>query len=145
MDLIAPQILLVEDNPADAVMMQKGFAESDCKPHFVVVTDGQAEIDNLDACLNDAQSKRPDFMFIDLDLPKIDGYGVLAHVADHSELLSISVFVISGHILTEVNLCAYRWQVAHFFGKPFNLEGYGEIVEAVESLWSKRARGLPVC
>ena len=139
MDVNSPRILLVEDNLADATMIQKGFEQCQHLPRFSVVKDGQEAIDYLNRCLNDQTNNKPDFIFLDLDLPKIDGYGVLEYIAANSELLSIAVFVLSDHILTEVNLGRYRWQVERFFGKPFKLAGYDEIVETVESIWLQRA------
>ena len=118
MDAHSPRILLVEDNPADVAMIQKGFEYCNCQPSFALVRDGQAAIDHLQQCLADEEAlPLPDFIFLDLDLPRVDGYGVLEHIATHNELLSIAVIVISGHILTESKLGVYRWQVSKFFGR----------------------------
>ena len=138
MDGHSPEILLVEDNPADAVMVQEAFnRRSKLRPSFVVTTSGEAAIDYLCGSGTASLASPPDFMFLDLDLPMIDGYGVLAHVSTDAELSAMEIIVLSGHVLTESRLGSYRSQVCHIFGKPFQRAGYDEILRAVELDWAE--------
>ena len=138
MDAHSPEILLVEDNPADATMVQEGFKLSRLRPHFVVTASGEAAINYLSGIDVNPPSRPPDFVFLDLDLPMIDGYGVLEHIATDADLRVVETIILSGHVLTESRLGSYCSQVSHIFGKPFNRAGYGEIVRAVELDWAEK-------
>ncbi len=68
-------ILLIEDNKADVDLIQGAFNQGTNR--FVVTGDGQSAIDYLEKIGADDDHKRPDMIFIELDLPKRDGLAVL--------------------------------------------------------------------
>ena len=75
-----PNVLLVEDNPADINLVEEALEEAklDCDLHFM--RDGARAFEFLE--LLDAEPDRPapDVVLLDLNLPKIGGEEVLKWV-----------------------------------------------------------------
>ena len=55
------------------------------------------EIHDGDLVVDAMRRERADALFLDLDLPGLDGYHVLAQLADSSDLAAVPVIVISGY------------------------------------------------
>jgi two-component system response regulator len=73
-------ILLVEDNPDDVELTLMAFEKSEVANEIVVAHDGQEALDYLFATgpfANRDPMMMPHIVLLDLNLPKIDGLGVL--------------------------------------------------------------------
>lgn len=87
-------ILLVEDNPGDARLVEEMAAESALDPTIHTVTDGADAVDFLHQRGAYADAPRPDAILLDLHLPRMDGEDVLAELTD--DLEEIPTIVLSG-------------------------------------------------
>ena len=67
------EVLLVEDNPGDALLVGQALADCSTPIHLHVAKDGEQALQMLDA-----PDYKPDLIILDLNLPKLSGYGVLA-------------------------------------------------------------------
>jgi two-component system, chemotaxis family, response regulator Rcp1 len=74
------EILLVDDNPADTDLTSEVLARNACPSHIHSVTDGAEAIAFLRREGKYANALLPDFVILDLSLPKKDGRAVLADV-----------------------------------------------------------------
>ena len=88
------RILLVEDNPGDLELTIDALADSD------LVLDVSSAVDGADALahlrrLVAAGEALPDLIVLDLNLPKVDGRGVLAAIRSTPELRNLPVIVLS--------------------------------------------------
>ncbi|MEM9490734.1 MAG: response regulator, partial [Myxococcota bacterium] len=107
----SPIILLVEDNPADAELLEMALEETGiitAEEPLRVVTDGQQAVDFLFQRGAYKGSPRPDFILLDLNLPKMDGREVLAEIKASDDLKIIPVAVLTSSQAEEDVLRAYR-------------------------------------
>jgi len=90
------RIILVEDNPADAQMMQTALGHSGSPVEIVVMKDGRQAIDYLTH--NDSRNIRSkhDLLLLDLNLPGLTGFDVLESIRACREVQSLPVVVMSG-------------------------------------------------
>jgi signal transduction histidine kinase len=87
-----PKVLIVDDVELDRYVLIQLLKRSG-EYQITQAEDGQA---GLEAALRD----HPDFIFLDLNLPRIDGYGVLAGLRENSAAAKIPVAIITAQALT---------------------------------------------
>jgi len=83
------QILLVEDNAADAVLLKKEFAESRFGPFFIT------HVKRLEEALGQLRGKRFDAVLLDLGLPDSQGLETLRRIYEQTPR-EISIVVLTG-------------------------------------------------
>jgi CheY-like chemotaxis protein len=95
----ASVVLLVEDNDDDVYFMQRAFKDAGLTNPLHVVTDGQQAVDYLSGREQFADRTRypvPDFIFLDLKLPIMDGFEVLAWLRqEHKSSLPVAILTSS--------------------------------------------------
>ena len=65
-------LLLIEDNPADVLMVREALRSSDPPADVMIAYDGEQAL----KMLGDFNFK-PDFIILDLNIPKFDGHEIL--------------------------------------------------------------------
>jgi len=128
-------ILLVEDNPADVLLMEEALHDAGSCNNLHVVNDGEEAMDFLRGQGVYAAAPRPDLIMLDLNLPKKDGREVLKEIKEDSCLSSIPVIIISTSQSEEEILNSYRLHANCFISKPVDLNHFIEIVQAIDSFW----------
>jgi CheY-like chemotaxis protein len=111
------RILIVEDNPTDARLLSEILKELELKMEITVVRDGQQALDMLAEERIGPSNPAPDFVILDLNLPKVHGYEVLSFIRSGS-LRSIPVAVMTGSLNREDEVKARRMGATHYLLKP---------------------------
>lgn len=125
------RVLLVEDNPGDAMLMREAFDETGSPIDLVVVGDGEQAMDTLIRARDGDPTQIPDLVVLDLNLPRKNGREVLAELKRDPALRAIPVLVLSmSRADADVNEC-YALQAASYIAKPVE---YGDFVHVVRSL-----------
>jgi chemotaxis family two-component system response regulator Rcp1 len=136
------QILLVEDDPADVLLMRDALSENFSRPYrLLVAADGDEAIRFLKqeaGCFDFLP--RPDLILLDINLPKIDGYGVLAAIKSDPDLRLIPTIILSSSISNRDVVRAYRLHANSYLTKPASLPDYSGFIQAIESYWFNFAR-----
>ena len=88
-------ILLVEDNPDDALLTRIEFEDSGILNPLFVVDDGAAALQYLRHEGPHRDARRPGLVLLDLHLPRVDGHEVLAEIEQDDDLRSIPIIVVS--------------------------------------------------
>lgn len=131
------QILLVEDNPADAFLTQEALRQEKSNDSSLsVVMDGQEALSFLRQGGKYAGVRRPDLILLDLNLPKKDGYTVLAEIKGDPLLKHIPVVVFTSSTAPRDILQAYALYANCYVSKPLDLENFFRVVQSVVKFWS---------
>ena len=77
----------------------------------------------------------PDLVLLDLKMPKVDGFQVLAEMKSEPDLRSIPVIVMSSSSAEKDLVRAYDAQVSAYLVKPSNFDEYFNAIRAVKELW----------
>jgi CheY-like chemotaxis protein len=80
-------VLLVEDDPADALMTQEALAQSAVTVHLHVAVDGEQALRFLRKTHEFGSAPKPSLVMLDLNLPRRGGLEVLAEMKTDSDLL----------------------------------------------------------
>lgn len=129
------EILLVEDNPDDARLMQEVLREGQVGAHLNVVTDGDEALDFLRQEGSYADTARPDLVLLDLNLPKKGGHEVLAEMKADPAYRGIPVVVLTSTIAEQDVIKSYDLHANCHLRKPMNLEEYLQLIKALEEFW----------
>src|SRR5258708_4477994 len=129
------EILLVEDNPADVHITLTALRDARSQNQVYVVADGEEALAFLKREGSHVSAPRPDLVFLDLSLPKVDGYQVLEAMKADPVLRRIPVVVISGSS-REVDIArAYDAQISSYLIKPAGISEYFAAIRALKELW----------
>lgn len=123
------EILLVEDNPADAKLLQEVFKLKNFPAVFHWVVNGTDALDYLFKRGKYLRTNRPDAILLDLNVPKIDGREVLRQIHREPSTSSIPVIVLTGSKYEQDIVNCYADQVVSFMPKPSELSDLEEMVQ----------------
>jgi len=88
-------ILLVEDSNADAYLLTEIFSRIPDAPAINWVTDGYDALDYVYQREKYAQARRPDFILLDLNLPRVDGFEVLKELKENPFFATIPIVILT--------------------------------------------------
>jgi chemotaxis family two-component system response regulator Rcp1 len=128
-------VLLVEDNPGDIRLTEEAFKEAslDCNLH--VVEDGEEALAFLNREGKYRDAPTPDFILLDLNLPKKDGRQVLKEIKDNSALKYIPVIILSTSKSEDDIIKTYNLHANCYISKPVDLDNFIEVVQNIKSFW----------
>ena len=127
------ELLLVEDNPAEAEMIQDAF-RSHTETKITAVIDGEEALEILRNNARYSEALRPDVILLDLGLPRMGGFEVLQELKSDANLSSIPVIVLTTSDDQEDVHRAHELSASKFITKPTDSAGYASVVEAVRSV-----------
>jgi CheY-like chemotaxis protein len=132
-------ILIVEDNEDDITLLKAAIRNAKVPNPIKVVRDGVEAIKYLegDGPYEDRLSYPfPGALFLDLKLPKLNGFDVLQWLKEHEECKVIPVMVLTSSALERDVTKAYQMGANSFMVKPGSLGGLTELVDLAFRFWS---------
>lgn len=141
------KILLVEDNPADVRLASMALKESDFPHELVILSNGEAVLDYLQQSGPYAESPRPDLVFLDLNLPRVNGVEILLEIRKDPVLKELPVVVLSVSDEPDIIRDVYDAGADLFMTKPVDLNRYSFIFRYVAEVYRGRKffnPGMPV-
>jgi two-component system, chemotaxis family, response regulator Rcp1 len=126
------QILMVEDNEADVLLARHSLERSKVANCIHVVDDGVKAIEYLRRQHEYTTAARPDLILLDLNLPRRNGYEVLAEVKSDPELCTIPVVIMT------CSETERDWSKGHLhradglLRKPVDFDGLMEVVKSIK-------------
>ncbi|MCP4174571.1 MAG: response regulator [Fuerstiella sp.] len=140
---IARQILLVEDSPSDAHLAMRAFSQSTFASTVNHAKDGAEALAMLRQEGDFHECPRPDLIFLDLNMPRVNGRQVLDQLQMDPDLGLIPIVVLSTSTDEKDVLNAYRLGTSSYVVKPVDLNEFYRVIEAVQNYWFKLC-ALPV-
>jgi len=131
-------ILLVEDNPADAEFVMESLRGDHTTERVFQVHDGAEALDFLfarGAYTSRVADQLPRLVVLDIKLPKVDGFTVLRELRSHAATRLIPVVMLtSSNVERDVALC-YRLGVNSYVQKPMDFAQFRSTVQLVGRYW----------
>jgi two-component system, chemotaxis family, response regulator Rcp1 len=134
-DVRAIEVLLVEDSPGDVRLTQEAFRDSNVAIHLHVATDGVEALAFLKHEGIHADAPRPDFILLDLNLPRMDGREVLAHIKDDESLKTIPTVILTTSEAEADIVKSYQLRANCYLSKPVQLEAFENLVKSINNFW----------
>jgi len=126
------RVLLVEDNPADARLVQETFKESHLLVKLTVARDG---FEALQILAEMKPPALPDLMLLDLNLPRKSGFEVLEEIKTSETLRSIPIVIMTTSDADKDIVRSYNLHANAFITKPVALEDFIDTIRRIEDFW----------
>ncbi|MCD6518509.1 MAG: response regulator [Anaerolineae bacterium] len=90
-------ILLVEDDPGHARLIEKNLRRANITNEIITVSDGQQAVDYLfhEGAYREGPYSRPLLVLLDLNLPVLDGYQVLKRMRANALTKNVPVVILT--------------------------------------------------
>lgn len=129
------EVLLVEDNPADAELMMESLEDAKFHCNLHVAKDGIEAMDFLYQRGEFHAAPRPKLILLDLNMPRKDGREVLKEIKQDENLKRIPVVVLTSSKASADVAASYALHANAYIPKPVDLEGLTEVVKALDDFW----------
>jgi chemotaxis family two-component system response regulator Rcp1 len=137
------EVLLVEDNLGDVRLTREAFRDVNRSIRLHLASDGVEAMAFLRHEGAHAHAPRPDLILLDLNLAKMDGREVLAHIKKDDGLKTIPTIVLSSSE-TEVDvLISYQLQANCYLRKPTQWDTFDDMVRSINAFWLTKIK-LPL-
>lgn len=116
------RIFLADDDEDDTRLLKEAICKLVGKANFVCAENGAELLQNL----RDKIPPRPDFLFLDLNMPKITGYECLKVIKSDPHYKDLRVIILSTSRNQHDIDVTYREGADYYISKPSTLKGYEE-------------------
>ena len=137
---MAMHVLLVEDSPGHIRLTQEAFLEANEEIQLHVVADGVDAMSFLRHEGEHADAPVPDLILLDLNLPRMDGREVLAHIKADDALKAIPTVILTMSEAEADILACYRLQANAYVKKPVEWRAFEAVVNSLHDFGSTRDR-----
>ena len=134
------EVLLVEDSPGDVRLTQEAFRDANREIRMHVASDGVEAMAFLRQHGDRANSPRPDLILLDLNLPKMDGREVLAHIKDDQSLKLIPTVILTTSDAEADIVKSYQLQANCYLTKPVQLDEFELLVKSINDFWMTKVK-----
>jgi chemotaxis family two-component system response regulator Rcp1 len=129
------EVLLVEDSPGDVRLTREAFGEANKSIHLHVAVDGVEAMAFLRNEGTHANAPRPDIILLDLNLPKMDGREVLAHIKEDESLKTIPIVILTTSVAEVDIVKSYQLRANCYLSKPVQLNEFEALVKSINDFW----------
>jgi CheY-like chemotaxis protein len=132
------QILVVDDDDADALMIEEALA-SETQATVERVHDGREALDYLRGEGTFSQPRRPDLILLDLNMPRMDGRETLAAIKTDDQLKAIPVVILTTSGAAPDIVSSYQQRANAYVTKPFGLDDFESTVRQIDKFYREVA------
>ena len=137
------EVLLVEDSPGDVRLTQEAFRNANPSIRMHVASDGVEAMAFLRREGTHSHAPRPELILLDLNLPKMDGRQVLAHIKDDADLKTIPTVILTTSEAEADVVRSYQLQANCYLSKPVQLDAFEALVKSINDFWLTKAKLPP--
>jgi two-component system, response regulator len=130
-------ILMADDDPDDRMLMKEALAENKILNSIYFVENGEELLDYLNKSGKYANETcvTPGIIFLDLNMPKIDGRQALKYLKADPTFRKIPVIVLTTSKAEMDILEAYDLGVNSFISKPVRFDELVEVTRDISTYW----------
>ena len=128
-------LLVVEDNPDDLHLLLRSLRKTGSSIPVRTATDGHTAVEYLQRYQKGESSDRLLAMLLDLKLPRVSGFEVLAMMKAHANTQAVPVVVLTSSGEGEDIRQAYRLGANSYLQKPAHPADLAALVASIERYW----------
>jgi len=125
MNLQKLNILLADDDTDDCIFFKQAVEECIPLPHLTAVHDGE----QLMQLLVNEKNELPHVLFLDLNMPRKNGFECLSEIKENAKLKALPVIIFSTSYEQEVVNQLYQNGAQYFIRKPAAFLQFKQIIQ----------------
>lgn len=132
------KVLLVEDEPAHARLVIRGFEDHRVANVVYHVSDGEAALSFLfrrGEYAEPEKSPRPHIVLLDLRLPKVDGLEVLRQIKRSEQVREIPTVILTTSDSETDVAKAYKYHANSYLVKPLDFAKFAQLINDLGFYW----------
>lgn len=135
LDIKLFEILLLEDEPADAHLVRISLRDArvHCRLHHVL--DGREGMDFLHRKPPYPDAPRPDLILLDLNMPRMNGREFLAAIKAEEALCDIPVVVLTTSDVERDVEASFKNGASGYITKPVDIEQFTAAIAQLSDYW----------
>lgn len=133
-------ILLADDDKADCLLFKEALAELPVSAILNFVYNGEQLLD----ALTDTERKFPDVLFLDLNMPRKNGFASLGEIKRSTELHKLPVIIISTASNEEMVKNVFNNAAHYYIRKPADFSQLKKVIYEALVLITQENNSLPL-
>ena len=133
-------ILLADDDKADCLLFKEALEELPVSAHLTIVHNGEQVIEELTRKGN----KLPDVLFLDLNMPRKNGFAALGQIKRSRKLQDLPVIIFSTASEHETVKNVYRDAAHYYICKPVDFSQLKRAIYEALTLITQENHPLPL-
>jgi CheY-like chemotaxis protein len=129
------EILLVEDSPSDTALTVEAIKAGKVVNTLNSVEDGVEALAYLRRRGKYKNAAKPDLIMLDLNLPRKDGWEVLAEIKSDPVLKIIPIIVLTTSRSDQDILRSYELNANCYITKPVDFNHFIEVIKCIKNFW----------
>lgn len=123
-------ILLLEDDLIDEMTIKRALDHLQILNKLIVKENGLEGLTYLKGC-----DDLPGLIFLDINMPKMDGIEFLGHIKKDERLRSIPVVVLTTSKNQGDKLSTFNFGIAGYMVKPVSYSKFKTMISTIKSYW----------
>jgi CheY-like chemotaxis protein len=137
-----PAILLAEDDANDVILLRFAMGRMGLRNPVFAVSDGAEALEYLNGFGRYAGHPVPKLLLLDLKMPRLDGFGVLAWLQFRPQFNGIAKVVLSSSNLQSDIDRAMELGADEYLVKPTEIHDLGDLLLGLHNRWLARWQSL---
>lgn len=133
-------ILLADDDPADCLLFKEALSELPVSAHLTIVNNGEQVIEEI----SKKGSTLPDVLFLDLNMPRKNGFASLGEIKRNLKLQDLPVIIFSTSSDLEGIKKVFRDAAHYYICKPVDFLELKKVIYEALTLISQKNNRLPL-
>lgn len=133
-------ILLADDDKADCLLFQEALEELPVTAQLTIVYNGEELLDEL----ANSESKLPDVLFLDLNMPRKNGFAALGAIKRDAKLQRLPVVIFSTTSELEAVKQVFKDAAHYYICKPDNFSDLKKMIYEALTLITQKGNPLPL-
>ncbi|MDQ3111008.1 MAG: response regulator [Bacteroidota bacterium] len=126
-------IVLADDDSDDCTFFKEALRDFSLPTHLTIVEDGE----KLMTLLTDVTKKLPDVIFLDLNMPRKNGFECLADIKESERLMHLPVIIYSTSFHRKIANMLHDKGANYYISKPSEISALKEAVRKMVTLISE--------
>ncbi len=134
------EVLLIDDSDGDVRLTREALCEAKLSINLNVATDG---IDGLAFLRREgvhSHAPRPALILLDLNMPRMDGWELLARIKADARLRTIPVVILTTSDAEADVERGYDLQASCYLRKPGEWEGFADLMKNTLDFWLTKVK-----